>query len=143
MVNANIELKMSPALQKVLEQAPDPGVLTEALAARLRPVMLRLDQTARDDARYQAIADTYELEEKQAADTVYFAFGNTNEHTRYLVPGTRPHLIPRAFGRPGAVHHPGTAPDSPVLAAVQQAAEEVRAEAVEGVRVYVKQWGRP
>lgn len=88
---------------------------------RLRPRMESLVQRIKAGAKYQKIAPAYELEQKSTPDTIAFAVINTNVHSRFLIGGSRPHLIPHAFGRPGAVKHPGIKPDEPVLNAVEGA----------------------
>lgn len=108
---------------------------------RLRPRMDALVDTIKSIAHYQKIAGAYELEQKSTPDSVAFAAVNVNKNSRFLIGGSRPHMIPRAFGRPGAVQHPGVAADQPVLDAVASAEGDLLAASADGADKWANTMG--
>jgi hypothetical protein len=68
------------------------------------------------DASRMAPVDTGELRDSYLKpdaviheEPLVWAIGSAGcEHGAVVELGGRPHMIPHAFGRPGAVHHPGT-----------------------------------
>lgn len=140
---------------------------------RVRPRFQRAVGEMKQKAKYQAIAEFYEVHQQTTGDSIAFSIVNTHKAAGYLIGGTTPHTItqaphviprgklaswlskrgenPRFAGRvqyflnqrPIIIEHPGNPPDTEVQAIADEVERETLSAVVDGQMKWAQRFGAP